>query len=388
MKILNVITSTDPAGGGPIENIAQMSRFLGDRHRFEIASLDAPDAPWLADSPLHIHALGPARSSYAYAPRLLPWLRAHRRDYDAVLVRGIWQYGSYAVWRALRNRSTPYFVFPHGMLDPWFKETYPLKHLKKSLYWPWAEFRALRDARAVCFTSEEERVLARRSFRLYRARETVVNYGTAAPPDDDRNQRAAFFARFPDLRDRKLLLFLSRIHVKKGADLLIEAFARVASRDADWHLVMAGPDPQGLQTELQKQAEKLKIADRITWTGMLQGELKWGAYRAAEAFALPSHQENFGIVVAEALACGVPVLISDKINIWREIEAAGAGFVAPDTLQGTLANLEKWRQTPADRREAMRENARRCFAEHFEIGAAARSLLETIERNLPRRTAK
>ena len=378
MKILNVVTSTDPAQGGVIENIVQIGKVLSRQHLFEIASFDAPDAPWLGDFPLPLHALGPARSSYAHAPRFLRWLRAHRRDYDAVLVHGLWQYGGYATRRALRNRSTPYFVFPHGMLDPWFKTTYPAKHFKKLLYWPWGEFRVLRDARAVCFTCEEERLLARQSFRFYRARERVVSFGTAAPPPAESAQLAAFWRAFPDLKGKNLLLFLARIHVKKGADLLIEAFARVAARDPNLHLVMAGPDQQGLQNALQKQAQQLGIAARITWTGMVQGELKWGAFRAAQAFVLPSHQENFGIVVAEALACGTPVLISDKINIWREIDAARAGFVAPDSVQGTLENLEKWRQTSAVERAQMSDNAVRCFHAHFEIEAAARALLEVI----------
>ena len=385
MRILNVITSTDPAGGGPIENITQMSRFLGDQHVFEIAALDAPDAPWLRDSPLQIHAFGPARTSYAYAPRLTRWLRANRHNYDAVLVRGLWQFGGFATWKALRNTSTPYFVFPHGMLDPWFKTTYPLKHLKKSLYWPWGEFRVLRDARAVCFTSEEERVLARQSFGLYQARETVVNYGTAAPPANFTAQRELFLHQFPHLRDKKIVLFLSRIHVKKGADLLIEAFAQIAARDPDLHLVMAGPDQQGLQSELQNQARKLGIDRRITWTGMLKGDLKWGAFRAARVFALPSHQENFGIVVAEALACGVPVLISDQVNIWREIAADRVGWVAPASMQGTLANLNAWLDASECEMEQMRADAVRCFEARFEIGGAARSLLAVIERELARK---
>lgn len=385
MKILNVVTSVDPNQGGVIENIVQMGKFLSREHLYEIACLDAPDAPWVADSPLKVHAFGPAKTGYAYAPHLTRWLRAHRKDYDIVLVHGLWQFGNYATWKALRNTSTPYFVFPHGMLDPWFKRTYPLKHLKKLIYWPWGEFRVLRDARAVCFTCEEERILARQSFGLYRARENVVSFGTTAPPDDADAQRAAFLAAFPHLRDKKLLLFLSRIHVKKGADLLIEAFARVAQRDADLHLVMAGPDQQGLQAQLQAQARELGVSERIIWTGMLQNELKWGAFRAASAFVLPSHQENFGIVVAEALACGVPVLISDKVNIWREIAADNVGWVAPDTLEGTLANLEAWLGASDAEIEQMRADAVRCFDQRFEIGGAARSLLAVIERELVRR---
>ena len=117
--------------------------------------------------------------------------------YDAVVVHGIWQYHSFGVWRALHGTATPYFVFPHGMLDPWFNRTYPLKHLKKLLYWPWAEYRVLRDAAAVLFTAEQERLLARESFRLYRCHEVVVNFGTATPEVDWERAREDFYNAFP-----------------------------------------------------------------------------------------------------------------------------------------------------------------------------------------------
>ncbi len=335
MRLLRVITTVNPKGGGPMEGIRQITPVLTALgHETELACLDAPDAPWLADCPLKVHALGPGRTSYGYAPGMLPWLRQHAPEFDAVIAHGLWQYGSFAVWRALHGSRTPYFVYTHGMLDPWFKRTYPLKHLKKSLYWPWGEYRVLRDARAVLFTCEEEKRLARQSFRLYRANEAVVSYGTAGPKGDPAALRAAFLASFPDLSGKRLILFLSRIHVKKGCDLLIEAFSRVAASDPALHLVMAGPDQEGIQPGLQRLAEERGIGDRLTWTGMLAGDKKWGAFYASEAFALPSHQENFGIAVAEALACGLPVLISDKVNIWREIEADGAGFVAEDTQPG------------------------------------------------------
>lgn len=111
---------------------------------------------------------------------------------------------------------------------------------------------------------------------------------------------------------------------------------------------------------------------------MLGGDVKWGAFTAAEAFVLPSHQENFGIAVAEALACGTPVLISNKINIWREIEADGAGLVENDDLAGTASLLKRWVAIPDGSRQTMRENARTCFANRFEIERATDSLLEVI----------
>jgi glycosyltransferase involved in cell wall biosynthesis len=274
-------------------------------------------------------------------------------------------------------------VFTHGMLDPWFKRQYPLKHLKKWLYWPWADYRVLRDAAAVLFTSEQERLLARESFWLYRARERVVKYGTSGPADEASTQIEAFRSRFPELADKRFLIFLGRVHPKKGADLLLQAFAQVLQSRRDGalpevQLVMAGPDDHPYAQELKRLAGTLGISERVTWTGMLQGDLKWGALRSAEAFVLPSHQENFGIAVAEALACGTPVLISREVNIWREVTADQAGLAAADTVDGTTELLSAWGKLTQAERDQMRANARGCFEERFHIERAADSLVEVI----------
>lgn len=378
MKILHVISSIDPRGGGPIEGVRQLAAAHARAgHATEVACIDAPDAP-LADFPFPVHRLGPPVTHYRYSPHLLPWLRAHAPEYDAVVVNGLWQYGSYAAWRACRRTGTPYFVFTHGMLDPWFKRTYPAKHLKKWLFWPWGDYRVLRDARAVLFTCEEERLLARQSFWLYRCNEVVVNFGTAAPPTDAAAQRAAFEQRFPETRGRDTILFLSRIHEKKGCDLVLEAFAAAAPAQDALHLVMAGPEHAGYGAALRDLADRLGIAPRVTWTGMLTGDEKWGAYRAARAFMLPSHQENFGIVVAEALACGVPVLISDKVNIWREVAADRAGLVAKDDLAGAASLLRDWLALDEAARSDMAARAVACFNRRFEIDRAAASVAQAI----------
>jgi glycosyltransferase involved in cell wall biosynthesis len=374
MKILRCIHSLDPAGGGPLESVTQSTMVLMERgHQVEIVCLDAADAPGVKDFPGKVHALGPSHGSYGYSPRFIPWVRAAQRRFDAVIVHGLWQFNSFGVWRALRGTGRPYFVFPHGMLDPWFKRTYPLKHLKKWLYWPWAEYRVLRDAATVLFTSEEERRLARESFWLYRCREAVVNYGTAAPQVDLPAARMKFFEHFPQLRDRPFFLYLGRLHEKKGCELLIQSFAAVS----DSHqLVLAGPC---LDQDYLRRLKELAGQRAVLFTGMLRGDLKWGAFSAAEAFVLPSHQENFGIAVVEALACATPVLISNQINIWREIVKDGAGFADDDTLAGTTRLLRRWLATLEQDRQLMRANARKSFAERFEIHRATESLLFVLE---------
>ena len=340
VRYLHVIRSLNPAGGGPPEGVTQLAAAaVRLKHNVEIVTLDRPGSPWIRDDLCPVHCVGPSYLKYSYAPRFVPWMRRNAARFDAVVVNGIWQFHSFASWRALHGSTIPYYVFPHGMLDPWFKQRYPLKHLKKMLYWPWAEYRVLRDARAVLFTCEEERLLARQSFGRYRAREIVVNYGTPGVSGDPAAQRELFLEQFPQLRGKRVLLFLGRIHPKKGCDLLIEAFAPLSRLYPSLHLIMAGPDQTGMQAQLMRLSERLGAAPAITWTGMLHGELKAGALRAAEAFVLPSHQENFGIAVAEALSCQLPVLISNKVNIWREIAADQDSIVADDTLPGTESLL-------------------------------------------------
>lgn len=355
-------------------------------HCIEVVSLDAPGASFLRDFPLPVHPLGPRTGGYRFSARFVPWLRANFAKYDIVIVNGIWQYNSFGVWRVLHRSSTPYVVVTHGMLDPWFKRTYPLKHLKKWLYWPWGDYRVLRDAAAVLFTCEEERLLARQSFWLYSANERVINYGTAAPTRDQKAQAAEFFSRFPHLRGKRLVLFMGRIHPKKGCDLALEAFAAVLASDPSWHFVMAGPDQVGWKSSLELLAAKLQIATRITWTGLVNGDLKLGAIRAAQVLLLPSHQENFGIVVAEALACGVPALISNKVNIWREVQSDGGGLVAADNLEGTCSLLNAWVNLSESQKLHMRECARASFDKRFEIHQASTTLLRILQEQLRTKT--
>jgi len=350
-------------------------------HAVSVLSLDDPREPYLQGLAMTVIALGPSQGRYIYNRKLVPWLKANARNYDAVIINGLWNYHAFGTWLGLKSSGVPYYVFTHGMLDPWFKRAYPLKHVKKWLYWPWADYRVLRDARAVLFTSEEERLQARKSFWLYRARELVVTYGTTPPPEDDPRLRETFLDAHPHLRNRRLLLYLSRIHEKKGCDLLIEAFRTFAIRDPRLRLVMAGPDPTNWVPKLKALAQDLEIGDRIVWPGMLQGDMKWGAFFACEAFVLPSHQENFGIAVAEALSCGRPVLISDKVNIWREIAAAGAGIVNPDDLEGTRDSLTRWLSLDADERRCMGARARDLFRDRFTTEMMAADFINILEQH-------
>ena len=376
--LLHVIDTVHPEAGGPAESVWSLLRYAPAGYTGEVVTLDDPHSPFLRDLPFPVHALGPKRSVYGRTPELLRWLREHRSRFDGAIVHGLWQYCGYASWRAFAGR-VPYLVFPHGMLDPYFKHRFPLKHLKKWLYWLPVEYWVLRRATRVLFTTRAEEELAAASFWLHRWRGMVVSYGAAGPPPFSDALCSSFFERCPDLRGKRFLLFLGRIHRKKGCDLLIESFARIAASQPDLHLLMAGPDQQGWSEELQQGADEAGVGSRVHWPGMLQGDAKWGAFYAAEAFVLPSHQENFGVAVAEALACATPVLLSDQVNTAREIADDGAGLVEPDTAEGTLRLLTRWIAMPEDARATMRLRARASFERRYDMERNARAILQVFE---------
>jgi glycosyltransferase involved in cell wall biosynthesis len=388
MHILHIIATISPEAGGPSDFVRALIEYAPPGYTSEVLTQDDPAAPFILNFPYPIHAIGPATSVYGYDPRLLIWLRANRHRFDGVMLNGLWVYCGYATWRAFAGHK-PYLVFSHGMLDPYFKKAYPLKHLKKWVYWLAAEFWVLRGAYRMLFTTDAEAALAEQTFWLHQWNGVVVPFGANRPPASAHTLQEAFYALHPDLRGKRLLLFLGRIHRKKGCDMLIDAFCRLAPLDPGLHLVMAGPDQQGWVPELQQAVTAAGLTDRVHWPGMLRGDAKWGAFFASEAFILPSHQENFGIAVAEAMACGLPVLLADKVNIAPDIAAAGAGLMQQDTQSGTDALLRQWIEMPPADRAQMSQRALALFDDRYDIRKATATIFHLFaEKNSKLTTPK
>ena len=181
-----------------------------------------------------------------------------------------------------------------------------------------------------------------------------------------------FRAKYPVLADKPLILFLSRLSPQKGLDLLIPAFAKFAATDSTGAmLVLAGPDSGGYETMVRGWVKEHRLGSRVLFTGLLHGADRVAALRDAEILALPSRHENFGIVVAESLAAGTPVLISNEVNIWREIEAAGAGGVVEPNIEAVEAGLRKW-MSDADHRRGAGEKGRAFVFERYDWAKIAR----------------
>jgi glycosyltransferase involved in cell wall biosynthesis len=375
MHILHMIDSFSPATGGPPEAVRQLIRATRDAGtEVEVVCLDNPHAEFLNDIACPVHALDQTfLGRFAFSPRLWQWLRANAGRFDGIVMNGIWSFPGLALYLVARSKQKPYGIFAHGALDPWFNRKYPLKYIKKLLYWP-VQYAVLRHALAVFFTAKAERDLAKTSFWPSRWNSVLVPYGITEPEESKggpAGQIEEFYRELPELRGRRYLLFLARIHEKKGCDLLLEAFAKLADAVPEVDLVVAGPDQMGMQAKLMGMAGLLGVAGRVHWPGLIGGDVKWGALRACDALILPSHQENLGISVVEALAVGRPVLISHQVNIWQEIESDGAGLAEDDTLEGTVRLLRRWFDLLPAERAAIAVRAQPCFAARFSMRRTA-----------------
>jgi glycosyltransferase involved in cell wall biosynthesis len=236
----------------------------------------------------------------------------------------------------------------------------------------------LASAEAVLFTCEEERRLASISYRPVVGNRVVIRYGTSEPDFNPADYQGPLRSILEGLHDKQKVLFLGRIHPKKGCDLLIETAKRLVSRHPSLHFVMAGPDETHWAGELKQLARQNQVENHFSWLGPVYGHGKWYLYSATDAMILPSHMENFGMTVGEALAVGQPVLLSNKVNIFPSIVRANAGFVDADTVDGTVNIVKQWLETPDAQRSVMKQSARTLYENEFRSIHAAEDLLKVF----------
>jgi glycosyltransferase involved in cell wall biosynthesis len=395
--ILHVIASMDPEKGGVSTAVRLIVSGLEKQgiHN-EVVTFDAPDNLFCSHDSFTAIALGPLKSNWQYSEKFIPWLKENFRNYDAVILHGLWLYNSYAlqkIFRSVKKKSSnnkgekkipKFFVMPHGMLDPYFQKAAGrrIKALRNWLYWRLIERKTINIADGLLFTCEQEKLLAGQSFRPYSPQlEIIVGLGVEDPPAYTDAMQLAFAEKCDQPVKTSYFLFLGRVNEKKGVDILIDAYEKICTGSAGIPaLVIAGPElesPFGRKIK-KNVSENTAIKNRVIFTGMLSGDAKWGAFYGSDAFVLPSHQENFGIAVVEALSCSKPVLISNQVNIWREIKESGGGLIDDDTQNGTLKIIQHWLALKDAEKTAMNQNARKSFENNFSGGVFAKKILKAV----------
>ena len=383
MKILHVISSMNPNYGGPVENIKlYCKKYQEFNTKGEVLCSDNKNSLWLKDKRLpKVYPLGPSYFNYSYNSKLYKWLEHNLKKYDFVVINGLWQYHGYATYKACIKFKKPYFVFTHGMLDPYFNKGNPIKFIKKYIYWSFFERHILKNANKVLFTTIEEKKLARLSFKPYKCNETFIGYGIEGINKKSKSNKKNFLHKY-NLNKKKYLLYLGRFHKKKGINLLIEAFRKNIKKNKNLYLVLSGPKNNYFSYEILTQIKKYNIQDKIIITGPLKDDLKWQALSNSFALCLTSHQENFGIVIAESLSCGKPVLITDKVNTSKTIKKYKAGMVSKNNLKSISKMLSNFMLLNKKNYIKYCDNAKKCFKENYKIDKPVQNLIELIKNEI------
>jgi glycosyltransferase involved in cell wall biosynthesis len=366
MRVVHVIPDLDPSSGGPAAGVLVLTEHLAQLGAMvTVASSWRGEAPPTAAEAMRrvgvlVELVGPARWPLYGHPAMPGLLTRLVGDADIVHIHALWEDIQHQAAVASRRLGKPYIFRSCGMLAPWSLRR---SWLKKKLYMAWRLRRDLNGAAALHYTADAARdgakVLGLRPPAL------VVPNGVNLREFDPLPPRGFLRHRYPALADRPVVLFLGRIHPKKGLDLLIPAFAQMRSTAAiDAVLVITGPDNTGYQAAVQKMVGDHHLGDRVIFTGPIYGAGRVAALVDADLFVLPSYQENFGNAVTEALAAGTPVLVSDQVNTCDDVLRHRVGGVVKCQVQDVAEGLTRW-LTDVEMRRAAAGRARACVRDHF-----------------------
>lgn len=374
LRVLHVLHNLSVASGGPVTIVRSLvPELVSAGLRCTVAVTEPPegeaDGVRMPGIPVRSFPATAARRYWGgHSPALSAFLDAELRkgSFDLVHVHELWLYTTYAACRAAKRHGVPYIVTVHGEMDgPRMRE----KRLKKWAYMRCVQRRHLRWADAVHAATEWEAETVRGVVRGAPPIFVLPNgasSGVAASPEALR----AFEDRYPAVRGKRVVLFLGRLHKAKGVDVLARSFARICGRHPDSVLLLAGPDYDGTGPRVERAMRKAGLSDRVVFTGTIRGPEKAAALAAADLFVLPSHSEGFSNAVMEALAAGVPVVVSERCY-FPEIAEQSAGFVTP-VDERAVAEAVDALLSDADLRRTMGENARALAHEYAWSGLAAR----------------
>jgi len=384
LKVLQIVPSISLVYGGPSQMVRGFSQALAAAGA-EVTVVTTDSNGDVDEAPLDVPLAHPVPQDgytvwyfrcspfrrYKFSLGLLRWLWHHAQDYDIAHIHALFSPVSSCAAAVLRQRGLPYLLRPLGTLDP--ADLQKKKSLKQ-IYAAVLERPNLAGAAAIHFTSAQEAVVSERFGT--QTPEVVLPLGVSAPtlPATEINVRD----RFDIPRDRPLLLFMSRLDPKKGLDLLFPALETLQREGSDFHLLLCGANPQDRQYEqsIYDQVAQSPLRDRTTLTGFVSGDLKAALIAAADLFVLPSYYENFGIAVAEAMLAGLPVVISNQVYIWKDIDQSESGWVCECSVSSLTAQLREALKSAVDRQQRGR-NARQCALEKYSWGAIADRAIAT-----------
>ena len=370
MNILHVVSELVLEHGGVVRAVLDLAdRTARSGHAVAVASWNAPDAPesWRTPtgSPRLVELARPGRTG-AFDAATTAALRTEIGRADVVHLHTPWEPANRVVAKLCRELRTPYVLTVHGMLDDWCMSQ---KALKKRVYLALGGRALLEGAAAVHCTAQAELDQSRVWFP--KGRGTIVPLVFDVEPYTNLPGPGLAREAFGLDADTPVVLFLSRLHLKKGVHILVKAAKHLADSGVEAQTVIAGVGDEAYTQGLRSQIAGLGLTDRVRLVGMVKGETKVSLYQAADVFALPTSQENFGFVLPEALACGTASITTKGVDIWPELEASGGAVIVEQTAEAFATAIAEL-LVDEPRRRTMGEAGRGWVLRELEPAAVSR----------------
>lgn len=388
MRILQIIPSISLVYGGPSQMVLGLSAALAAKN-IDVTIITTNSNGDIGQLPLDVPLNQPIQQNgyqiiyfrcspcrrYKFSLSLLQWLNANARQFDLAHIHALFSPVTTLAATIARYHNLPYIIRPCGMLDP---ADLQKKKLLKQIYGTLLERPNLAGAAAIHFTSKEEAKISER-FGLGSTSKMSVPQDLVIPL----GVTAGFFPQRLRESQVPIILFMSRIEPKKGLDLLLPALESLLASGIEFQFILAGSNPQDAdyETGIKLKIQNSSLAKYTTITGFVSGDLKIALLTNADLFVLPSYYENFGIAVAEAMAAGVPVAISDRIHIWEDIQEAEAGWVGPLEV-GAIANLIKSALLDPEERKRRGLNGKEYAKKHYNWEAIAQQTIDAYQQIL------
>ncbi|MEG3435769.1 hormogonium polysaccharide biosynthesis glycosyltransferase HpsP [Pannus brasiliensis CCIBt3594] len=385
MKILQVVPSISLVYGGPSQMVLGLSAALA-RLGEDVTVITTDSNGDTGQAPLDVPLGVPIEQNgykilyfrcspfrrYKFSLDLFNWLNTHAREFDIAHIHCLFSPVSSISASIARSRRLPYILRPLGTLDP--ADLRKKQQLKK-LYATFLEKPNIAGSAGIHFTSDQECRISER-FGV-KTNDIVLPIGVNLPSGTAKNREELGIPS-----DKPVILYMSRLDPKKGLDLLLPSLENLVKKGIDFHFVLAGGNLQDADYEnrVKNQVRNSIIGQNSTIAGFVTGETKRGLLEAADLFVLPSYYENFGIAVAEAMAAGIPVVISDRVDIHPEVEKFNAGWITPCNVEELTATLENSLKNPEERRRRGK-NARELVIDKYSWDSIARQMVAVYEKN-------
>ena len=381
IKILRIISTLNPESGGPQASIIKSSNSLVDGG-FEVDVLVSDKKNYINNkkNKFNIIKLGIENRSYNFSFKIIDWIKKNKKKYDFFIIEGIWEFNSLLARLYIKKN---YFIITHGQLDPYFAENI-FKRLKKQVYWALFEKKNLINSNGILVSGSNEIKMIKNTFvntKGIKVHNVGYSYNLNIINDEKKNYKKIFDNKFPKLKKMKFILFLGRIHHKKGCDILLDAILRVKDLN-NYKFLIVGFSNRLNKYEnyiLKKINSNKRLYTSVFTSKFVSNDLKVACLKMCEATILPSRGENFGVSVTETLSVGKIPLITNKVGIFNEIKKYNSGIICNDNHLSVAIMIKKFINFKKKTLMKYKKNSKRCFKDIFDINVENNKLIKIIK---------